>query len=91
MPDSNQKKDWYNNKELFEMIQGLRDDLQETRTVVRKYNGIRKDLSEVMIRLTSIEQQRVGKNKIGQAIREWGGWIVAILTLIILALQTGVI
>ena len=87
----NEKEDWYNNKELFEMIQGLREDLQQTRIIVKKYNGIREDLGETMRRLTAIEEQRAGRNQIGEIIRSWGGWAVAILSLIIAAIRTGVI
>lgn len=85
------EKDWYDNKALFEMIQGLREDLQETRNIVKKYNEIRKDLSGVMERLTAIEEQKAGRSQIAKAIQDWGGWIVAILTLLLYAKQLGVI
>lgn len=82
-----EKQEWYDNKDLFEMIQGLREDLQETRTVVKKYNGIRKDLSEVMERLTVIEEQKVGRSQAGQLLREWGGWLATITVLILRVLE----
>lgn len=94
-----EQRDWYGNKELFEMIQGLKEDLQETRIAVQKYNGLRKDLADVMKRLADIEKagmeekgQRTGKKEVGISIREWTAWAVAILSLITTILvATGVI
>jgi len=84
-------KDWYGNKELFEMIQDLKEDLQETRTVVQRYNGLRRDLADVMERLTKMEQKRLGQTETLEAIRKWGGWIIALITLFLYLYQMGVI
>jgi hypothetical protein len=81
--DEERERDWYGNKELFEMIQGLKGDLQETRTAVQRYNNIRKELNNVMLRVAVIENEKETKDKIGKAVRDWGGWIVAILSLVI--------
>lgn len=77
------KKEWYSNKDLFEMLQGLKKDLQETRTVIKKYNGLRKDLGETMLKLAEIENQMRGRNQVWEGIRNWGGWIVALTTLLL--------
>ena len=84
-------KDWYNNKELFEMIQGLKDEMKETREVIKKYNGIRKDIYQTMERVQALEEQKKGKSEILDSIKDWGGWIVAVLTLLIYAMQAGII
>lgn len=72
---------WYSNKEIFEMLQGLKNELQETRVIIRQYNGLRKDLAETMKRVAAIEQQNIGKSQVGTSIREWTGWVIAILAL----------
>lgn len=77
-------EEWYTNKQLFEMVQGLKDDMAETRVElaatresVRRYNGLREDLEGVKTRVQAIEQQGKGRASVGQNIREWGGWMVA--------------
>jgi len=78
---------WYTNKELFEMLLGvkqevsglradvaaLRSELTATRESLRQYNGLRE-------RLQALEHQAIGRASIGRSIREWGGWIIAILS-----------
>jgi hypothetical protein len=85
------EENWYGNKELFEMIQGLKEDLQETRTAVQRYNGLRRDLANVMQRLTIMEQKKLGQTETFEGIRKWGGWIIAIITLVLYLYQLGVI
>lgn len=76
-------ENWYDNKALFEMIQDLKEDMQamsqelkQTREIVAKYNCLRQ-------RLDAIEFKAAGRSAVGQAIREWGGWLVALVSLII--------
>ncbi len=73
-------KEWYSNKELFEMFQSLKEELKLTIEAVKRYNGIRNDLNNVMKRLLAIEQQAVGRYTVGRALREWGGWAVALIS-----------
>jgi hypothetical protein len=72
-------KEWYSNKELFEMFQDLKEELAITREAVKRYNNIRTDLNAVMQRLTAIEERAIGRYGIGKAVREWGGWLVGLL------------
>ena len=90
MPEEN-KKEWYSNKELFEMFQGLKDELKITREAVKKYNNIRNNLNDVLERLATIEQQSIGRYSVGKAIREWGGWIVAVLSFLFTLNKMGVL
>lgn len=46
-----EKEQWYSNKELYEMIDGLRDDLKDTTTAVKKYNGLHERFDKVEIAL----------------------------------------
>ena len=46
-------KEWYNNKELFEMLQqirlemlDLRKEMAETRAIIRNYNGLREKVED---------------------------------------------
>lgn len=81
--EAEQKKEWYSNKDLFEMVQGLTKDLQETRTVIKQYNGLRRDLGETIKKVAEIEDQMTGRNQVWDGIRNWGGWIIALLTLLL--------
>jgi hypothetical protein len=47
------EEQWYTNKDLFEMVQGLkgeigslRDEIQTTTTLIRDYNGLRQKINE---------------------------------------------
>ena len=42
-----EKQDWYSPKQLFEMICELKEALQETTTVVKKYNSLRQELGDM--------------------------------------------
>jgi len=86
MSEENQ---WYTNKELFEQInnmqqdfQGLRQEMRETRNVIKKYNGLREEMGAIKEKVDRMEAVKAGKSNVGKAIREWGGWIVGILGMI---------
>ena len=60
----NEGNQWYSNKELFEMLNGLKMELVETQSQMRKYNELRRTLNEVMESqktLTEIVHQSVDK------------------------------
>jgi hypothetical protein len=40
-------ENWYTNKDLFEMFQSLKDELQQTRSDIRQYNNLRGAIAEV--------------------------------------------
>lgn len=77
-------KQWYTNRDLFELINELKLDLQETRQMIRQYNGLREELADVEKRLSDMESRAKGRNSVGKAIREWGGWVFALITLLVL-------
>ena len=91
MAENSTEKEWYSNKELFEMFQGLKDELKITRDAVKKYNDIRSNLNDVMIRLTAIEERAIGRYGIGKAVREWGGWLVGLLGFLFALYKAGVL
>lgn len=69
---------WYSNKELFEMINGLKADLSETRRVVKEYNDLRRSLNDCIRRVAEIEQRGVGRQSVEQAILRWTPWVITI-------------
>lgn len=75
---------WYSNKDLYEQINALRYEMQETRNLISKYNGLREKVDEVEEELIKIKAKTSGKNSVFTVIREWGGWIFALITLFIL-------
>lgn len=80
MPETQEQ--WYTNKDLFEMVQGLQKDLQETRTLIQQYNGLRSRLDICDAALADLISQSKGRATVGNAVRAWGGWIIAIISLV---------
>lgn len=83
-------EEWYNNKQLFELINRLQSDfkdlsseMRETRVIIKEYNGLRSDLHEVRDDVERMKSEKKGKETISEAIRDWGGWIVAIIVSIL--------
>lgn len=95
MSDENQ---WYTNKDLFERLNGLRDDfnnlrseMQETRSLIRSYNGLREQIhsmDEENDNLRSLVQTIINKSEVKRTtfddLRSWGGWLFGLITLLIL-------
>ena len=84
---------WYTNRDLFEQInevqsdfKDLRSEMRETRLMIRQYNGLREEVAEVSKRVDEIETKADARKSFGKAIREWGGWLIAVITLILLFL-----
>ena len=65
---ADEKDQWYSNKELHEMITGLKVELVETRRVVRAYNGLRQQLNDVCEAVEIIKAEGTGKNKLAGGI-----------------------
>lgn len=70
------EKEWYNNKELFEMQMGLSKkmealsaELGKTQVMIREYNGLRDRLDECERRVDQIEGTHQGS-------KEMWGYIV---------------
>lgn len=58
------EEQWYSNKDLFEMLNGLRMDLIETQSQMKKYNDLRATLNNVMKSqetLTKLVNQTIDK------------------------------
>lgn len=72
MEGEQEKQGWYSDREMFEMIQGLTIELTETRTTIKKYNGLWEKFDKVDRRLTAIEPRAKWRASIfrGDHIRE---------------------
>jgi hypothetical protein len=62
-------QEWYSNKQLFEMMQGLgkeigalRTELRETTTKIRDYNGLRDDVHEYCKEVQALRAEVAGKD-----------------------------
>lgn len=80
MPD----RQWYTNKDLFELIGELQKDMQETRATIRRYNGLYTKVAEVKKQVDDIKAEQRGKQTVGTAIRNWGGWIFGLASFLVL-------
>lgn len=87
MPDKDNSQ-WYSNKDLFELINGLQAEMRETRAIIKRYNGLYEKLDNVKKKVDRIESEQQGRNEIKEAIRQWSGWIFGLVTLIILIYTT---
>lgn len=89
---------WYSNKDLFERIMDLqkemrtipqlRQEMEETRRIIKKYNGLYEKLDNVKRKVDHIESVTEGKNSTKEAIRQWGGWLFGFITLLVLLYTT---
>jgi len=83
-------KDWYTPKDIYEMVQGLKEDmhqtrmeLQETRAAVAHYNNLRKQVAQCQAEILTLQQHSVGQNMVWSRIRNWTAIIIAAASLIL--------
>lgn len=88
-------KPWYSNKDLFEMLttmrieyQQLTHEMQETRRIMKKYNGLYEKIDYVEKELEEIKLIQKGGSNVKESIRLWGGWIFGLITLVVLLITT---
>ena len=67
---------------------GLQQDMKETRSVIKKYNGLYEKVNYLKVRIDKVESRRLSKMDFVNSIRQWGGWIFALITLIFLVIKT---
>jgi len=75
------KEQWYTNKEIYEMVQSLKIELRNTQDIVKKYNGIREDVTWCVERLKKFKTTKEAHYTLLEGFREWGGWLVALVLL----------
>ena len=78
MADERNNEQWYTNKEIYEMVRELTNELQKTQEAVKAYNGLKKDLNWCMQQIQNDIGLSTGREIVWAAIRDWGGWFVAI-------------
>lgn len=89
---------WYSNKELYEKLTDISGDfiklsgeMKETRVLIKQYNGLREEIEEVkresfatQTKVNTMADRWHGRNKTLDTLRNWGGWVFGLITLIIL-------
>jgi len=87
----------YSNKEILNKIHELGDNLLETISLIKEYNGLWEDISEVKEsidcledRTGSVETKLLEKNivkdvraEIFDNVLKWGGWLLALGTMLL--------
>lgn len=95
MSDENQ---WYTNKELFERLGGLKDELselrsemKETRALIKNYNGLREEIARIKTdnevlkeQVNTIITKDAEEKSTLDNVRNWAGWIFGLITLVVL-------
>lgn len=77
---------WYTNKDLYQMIDELKGRINETANLLKQYNGLvprMAKLEEALTKLATAQseciQRQQGRYDAGKMVREWGGWIFAVV------------
>lgn len=72
--DEQTRSEWYNNKDLFEMIQELRksmqllqSDLLQTRYEIKQYNNLRANMNQCLSGVNEVQQD---VNEVKQEVKE---------------------
>jgi cell division septum initiation protein DivIVA len=78
------QEQWYSNKELFEQINELKYEMKETRNLIKQYNGLREEIGKVKDEVDEMKAEAAGKSSVLDSIRNWGGWLFGLITLIVL-------
>ncbi|WP_156290798.1 hypothetical protein [Oceanobacillus salinisoli] len=68
-------------------IISLQSEMQQTRDTIKKYNGLREQIETLKKEVTEMKAKTSGKVTTLTAIKDWGGWVVAILMLIVNIIQ----
>jgi len=78
------EKEWYGNKELFEMIRDLTEEIRsvkiemhETRIIIKEYNELRRTLGNCEKRISKIETVNKTMRRAVSGWREWAALIIA--------------
>ncbi|MDQ0299621.1 uncharacterized coiled-coil DUF342 family protein [Salibacterium salarium] len=91
-----EEKEWYSNKQLFEQLDQFKDnfrdlrvEMEQTRSTINKYNGLyeevgkaREEIDAVKGQVNKLQERAKGRSAAWNGIKSWGGWIVAILTMV---------
>lgn len=92
------EQQWYTNKDIYEMVQKLqaevgplRTELRNTAEAVKRYNGLRERIDETERKLAAHLTTGAGQASVARGIREWGGWLVAIISLLVALTSKGII
>ena len=94
----NDNNQWYTNKELFERLGDLKDDvanlrveMRETRTLIKSYNGLREKIEKIQeendilkSQVQTIMDKDTAKNSTVDSLRNWGGWLFGFVSLLVL-------
>ena len=75
---------WYNNKELFEMIDALKDEMSQTRALIKEYNGLRRSQMQLELRLKTVEDCLDNKKENKKDYQ----WLVGIIIGVAIAMIT---
>ena len=74
-----EKEQWYSNKELYEMMIELKQELGETKTLIRDYNGLRETINRVENEVIAIESN---VNTTQKSKTEYVGYIIAVISIV---------
>lgn len=85
------ENDWYNNKQLYEMIDTFKKEvmelnleMKETKVLIRDYNGLRENINAVNDKIISVEKEiETYKN----SKKEYIGYFIASISILFLLLN----
>lgn len=80
------EQDWYNNKELYEMIDAFKKEvialnveMKETKVLIRDYNGLREVVNKINRKIANVEREMetYRNNK-----KEYIGYFIAAISIL---------
>lgn len=85
------ENDWYNNKELYEMIDtfkkevmALNLEMKETKVLIRDYNGLRENINAVNDKIIIVEKEMETQKN---SKKEYIGYFIAGISILFLLLN----
>ena len=82
MADNTTNDGFMTNERLYDMIEKLREDLQQTRKVIIKYNGLRETQGELKREVSSLRKwkhEHYGEKEGKKDLSYWLQWAILIL------------
>jgi alpha-L-arabinofuranosidase len=88
---------WFSNKDLFLMLEQFKKDMadisaemRQTRDKIAQYNGLRQRIEDCAEEILAMKSKADGQSSVGKAIREWGGWLIGVISFFIMIWKLGV-
>jgi DNA repair exonuclease SbcCD ATPase subunit len=88
VPSIQKDSELFTDQKLFDLFTEMNSNMSEMRNEMKHIRNdlqitkdLQRELSDINKRVTIIEEQSKGQNKVFEAIRLWGSWVIALIAL----------